>query len=311
MTGPAPAPTVRGPALVAFAALVVMGLIAWGVIRSDDGPVPPFLGGPKVADAKAVEAAPRRGLHLAGSGSNLPLTAALVTAWPATDHPRPFVHPSIGSRGGLRALLEGAIDVALVSRSLSPTERELGLVETPYARVPVIVAVNASVPDQDLSAAELVAIYRAEQTTWSDGSPIVVLQREPGDSSHRVVSAKVPGFEDANVAAWERGTYRVLYRDDDMRDALASTAGAIGLFGQGGIPVGLPVRAVEIEGIAPTLDSIADGAYPYTKDLAFVSAGPPRGTAADFVAFAHSPAGRAVVRTYGALPIGVTGGPAR
>ena len=52
------------------------------------------------------------------------------------------------------------------------------------------------------------AIYGGERTTWSDGSPIVVLQRERGDSSHRVVADKVPGFAEANEAAWERGAFR-------------------------------------------------------------------------------------------------------
>ena len=307
MTGAESRPTVLGPALAALATLLVMGAIAWGVIHSDDGPVPPFLGGPKPESAASVTPAPRYGLQLAGSGSSIPITASLAAALPDNGRPRPFVHPSIGSRGGLRALLDGAIDLALVSRSLSPTERELGLVETPYARVPIVVAVNESVPDEELSVADLVAIYRGERTTWADDSPITVLQREPGDSSHKVVSVKVPAFAEANEAAWAEAKYRVLYHDDDMRDALAATKGAIGLFGQGGIPPGMPIKALRIEGVSPTLDAIADGAYPFTKDLSFVSAGPPAGAAADFVAFAHSAAGRELVRAYGALPIGGNG----
>ncbi len=311
MTGAESPPTVRGPALAACATLVVMGTIAWGVIHSDDGPVPPFLGGPKPEVTTTLDEAPRYGLQLAGSGSNVPLTSALAAALPDTGRPRPFVHPSIGSRGGLRALLDGTIDLALVSRSLSPTERELGLVETPYARVPIIVAVHEGVPDDELSVAELVAIFSGERTAWSDGSPIAVLQREPGDSSHRVVSTSVPAFAEANEAAWEQAKYRVLYHDDDMRDALAATEGAIGLFGQGRIPPGMPIRALRIEGVAPTLDAIADEAYLFTKDLSFVSAGPPTGAALAFVEFAHSASGREVVRAYGALPIGGRGAAVR
>ena len=40
-----------------------------------------------------------------------------------------------------------------------------------------------------------------------------------------------------------------------------ATAGAIGLFGQGGVPVGLPIKALKVDGIEPSLDSIAVGAY--------------------------------------------------
>jgi phosphate transport system substrate-binding protein len=289
-----------------FAAVIGFGLLAWWVVRSDDGPVPPFLGGPHL-DGTAAEPEARRDsalVHVAGSGSNIPITRALAAAFPGAPDRRPVVHPSIGSGGGLRALLDGAIDLALVSRTLAPTERELGLVETPYARVPVIFAVNASVPDTGLSSADLLAIFRRERTTWSDGSPIIVLQREPGDSSHRAVARHLPGFEAANDVAYERESFRVLYLDDDMRDALAATPGAVGLFGQGAVPSELPIRGLSVDGVSPTVDNVAEGRYPLFKDLSFVSAGPPRGPAAEFVDFSHSPAGDAIISANGAIPIG-------
>ena len=64
----------------------------------------------------------------------------------------------------------------------------------PYARAPVMFAVHASVPDKDLATEDLVQIFAGERTTWSDGSKIVVLQREQGDSSHGAVAALVPAL---------------------------------------------------------------------------------------------------------------------
>ena len=51
-----------------------------------------------------------------------------------------IAHGGIGSGGGIRALLDGAIDIAIVSRRLTADEREQGLVYTPFSRIPVVVA---------------------------------------------------------------------------------------------------------------------------------------------------------------------------
>jgi phosphate transport system substrate-binding protein len=289
----------RWTAAVGLAVVVALAAAAW-VLKSDDGPVPPFLGGPRPTDA-TPEPARDKLVHVAGSGSNLPITRALAAGFVEQGSP-PVIHASIGSGGGVRALLDGAIDLALVSRPLSPTERELGLVETPYARVPVVFAVNAGVPETQITSPELVEIFAGDRAQWSDGTPIVVLQREPGDSSHRAVDVRLPEFEDANARAYEAHAYRVLYHDDDMRDALAATPGAIGLFGQGDIQPGLPIRALIVDGITPSTATIADDSYPFAKDLAFASPGPPTGAAAQLVEYALSPPGADIIRRLGGLP---------
>lgn len=289
---------------VSLTMLALLAAAAWLVVSDTNEPLPPFLRSgttrppPPPANPNGLD-----GLRLAGSGSNLPMARALSAALPRDDEPHPVVHASIGSGGGVRALLDGVIDIALVSRPLKEGEREQGLVATPYARVPVMVAVHTSVPDEDITSDELVAIYEGRRTTWSDGSPIVVLQREPGDSSHTAVEAQVPGFREANEAAYADGRFRVLVRDDAMREALAETPGAVGLFGQGAIPTELPLRSLRIDGVVPSPETVEDGRYPFAKDLAFVTRGPPRGEAARFIELTLSPPGQAIIRRTGGLPL--------
>ncbi|MCH9686654.1 MAG: substrate-binding domain-containing protein [Deltaproteobacteria bacterium] len=292
--------------------LSMLGFVAAAVgvvVSGTNQPLPPFLktGGVDPNHGAAAVRPDSEGLRLAGSGSNLPVTRALSAAFPREGARHPVVHASIGSGGGLRALLDGVIDIALVSRPLGEGEREQGLVATPYARVPVVVAVHASVPDDELTAAALVAIYEGAQDAWSDGSRIVVLQRERGDSSHSAVAELLPAFAEANDQAYENSRWRVLYRDESMREALADTRGAIGLFGQGAIPRGLPVRALSIDGIHPSPASVAGERYPYFKDLAFVTRGPPRGEATEFIEFAASAEGRRIIQQAGALPLPAKG----
>lgn len=296
------APPARWRALVIALVVVLLVFAVW-LVSSDSGPVPPFLGGPAPMSDHDPPERPHDLLDLAGSGSNLPITRALTAASPESLARHPVVHDSIGSGGGIRALLDGAVDLALVSRPLAPTERELGLVEIPYARVPVIVAVNALVPDIELEPHELSAIYAGERTTWSDGTEIVVLMRERGDSSHRAVSAALPGFGEISLRAWDEDRFRVLYHDDDMREAIGATPGAVGLFGQGAIPAGEPIRGLRISGVEPSPQSVRAGRYPYAKDLLFVSRGAPQGAAARFVAFSHSEQGRAAIERMGAIAL--------
>jgi phosphate transport system substrate-binding protein len=287
---------------VSASMLALLAVAAWVVVSDADQPLPPFLQAAEPRPAPPA-AAPHDGLRMAGSGSNLPITRALSSAFSLAEAEHAVVHASIGSGGGIQALLDGVIDLALVSRPLRDGEREQGLVAIPYARVPVAVVVHASVPEARLTRQELVEIFDGTRRTWSDGSRIVVLQREPDDSSHAAVGRVVPGFAEANDRAYAEQRWRVLYRDDAMREALADTTGAIGLFGEGSLPPSLPIKAVAIDDVLPSPETVRSGAHPFHKDFAFVTRGPPQGSAAAFVAFALSPAGRRIIEAAGALPL--------
>jgi phosphate transport system substrate-binding protein len=287
---------------VSASMLALLAVAAWVVVSDADQPLPPFLktAGPRPTTPAMV---PHDGLRMAGSGSNLPITRALSSAFSLAESQHAVVHASIGSGGAIQALLDGVIDIALVSRPLREGEREQGLVAIPYARVPVVVAVHASVPDARLTRAELVEIFDDRRRTWSDGSRIVVLQREHDDSSHTAVDRVIPEFAEANERAYQAARWRVLYRDDAMREALADTLGAIGLFGEGTIPPSLPIKMLAIDDVVPSVQTVRSGAYPFHKDFAFVTRGPPEGQAAAFITFALSPAGRTIIETSGALPL--------
>src|SRR5690606_3858325 len=66
---------------VSLCMLALLATAAWLVISDDEQPLPPFLAGGGARQAPAAPA-PRDGLRLAGSGSNLPITRALSAAFP-------------------------------------------------------------------------------------------------------------------------------------------------------------------------------------------------------------------------------------
>jgi phosphate transport system substrate-binding protein len=301
--------TRRVPLLWTLVAIAIAALTATAAIvllRAERGPRPGFLDAPPASGA--APAAPRsRGgtLLLAGSGSNLPLTRALVIAFLARHREAKIVVPeSIGSSGGVRALRDGAIDVGLISRPLTADEAKLGLTVTPYARVPVVVAANPSVRDECVASSALLGMWAGAQARWSDGSRVIVLQRERNDSGFLAVSRRVPGLDEENTAAYRETRWRVLYDDHAMQEALMATENAVGIFDLGAIIAQrLPIRALCVDGVAPSIEGVVAGTYPYFKDLAFVTSGPSGGLRAELLAFVASREARDLAASLGYLPL--------
>lgn len=250
-------------------------------------------------------ARPAEVVHLAGSGSNLPLTRALAEAFESSHEGRHVVvFDSIGSTGGIHAAYDDVVDFGLVSRPLRDSEVALNLVVAPYARVPVVVAVNLGVPDDSISLPELLDIYAGRRPTWSDGTPIVVIQREPGDSGHQAVQDVLPEFATINAAAYREARWRVVDSDQAMQEALSITAGAVGIFDLGAIVLQrLPVKPLRIDDIEPSEASVQSRRYPFSKDLALVSVEPPVGAPAEFLRFIDGEHGRRLMRASGYIPL--------
>lgn len=303
----------RVPLLWALVAAALASFIAAGtlvLLRTERGPRPPFLAAPTLTSTsrlRVIPPAPEDSISFAGSGSNLPLTHVLVEAFRAKNpHTRIVVHESIGSSGGIRAVRDGAVSVGLVSRPLNDEETRSGLVALPYARVAVVVATNQSVPDSCTSRDHLVHLFGRKKARWIDGSRVVMLQRERGDSSFIVFANLVPGLLDQNEASYREERWRVLYSDRAMQEALMATEGAAGIFDLGAIVVQrLPLKVLCIDGVTPSLWSVRTGRYPFWKDLSFVTYGQPSKLVADFFRFVHSEEGRALTESSGhlALPL--------
>lgn len=290
--------------LVAAAVVVAMlGSATWLLRTATAGPVPRFLTEVPASDRRSPS---DDALVIAGSGSNLPVTRALATAWALQGSPPPVVHTSVGSGGGMRALADGAIDIALISRPLNARERSGDLTAVPYARAPVVFAVHTSVPDRDIDAQGVLDIYAGRRTTWADGTPIVVLQRERGDSSHAAAAKVIPGFAEVDEEAWSARRWRVIYDDVGMQEALASTEGSIGLVGSGTMPPDLAVRGLSFAGVEGTAEAVVAGHYPLFKDLAFVTRNPPDERATQLFRFVYSAEGRRVIVDHGCAPLGET-----
>jgi phosphate transport system substrate-binding protein len=269
---------------------------------------PPFVAGEVPRDSPLyLRSTPRPAgvLYLAGSGSNIPLTRAFADTFHARSaDAHVVVFDSIGDAGGVRAVYDDVIDLGLVSRPLTAAEAALDLFSEPYARVPVVVAAHLGVPDASISVPELLDIYAGRKTAWSDGTPVVVLQRQRGDTSHLAVAAAVPEFEAVNDAAYRESRWRVVDGDQAMQEALSITPGAVGLFDLGVVLLQrLPVRPLRIDDIAASEASVQSGRYPFYKELELVSVEVPGDLVAEFIRHIHADESRALMRAYGYIPL--------
>jgi phosphate transport system substrate-binding protein len=263
----------------------------------------PDVSPPAAATACAPPPARPDGLIAAGSGSNVAVVRELARRYRASGAARLRVADSIGTGGALRALGDRAIDVGLASRPLTEAERRAGLVETVLARVPVAFVANPGVTVAGVTRDELAAIFRGARDRWPDGTPIVPLLREPGDSGNDVVARAWPDVWAAMDAAMRESRFTTCYTDQEMADAVAGTEGALGVLDIGTLRLMHPsLRPLAVDGVPPTPHETAEGSHPLAKVLTFVTLGPPTGDAERFIRWAISSETAEHLAAWGYLP---------
>lgn len=252
-----------------------------------------------------VNAAPVTHLIVAGSGTNLPIMRILAQEF-QRSHPGISIEvpTSIGSTSGIRAAADGAIAIGLISRPLKEDEKKLGLTVVPYARTPLIIGVHQEVTEEEISYAEILAIYRGEKRTWRDGQEIIVLTREPGDSTIEVMNKQIAGFREVYEESQQAKRWATLLNDLEMDKALARTPHAIGFSDLGSLTIEAhPIKALRVNGVAPTLKNAETGVYPLLKPLYCVFQQEKlQGSGREFLDFVRSAAGAKILRQNGYLP---------
>jgi phosphate transport system substrate-binding protein len=272
------------------AVFIVGGLGSGSPCRAADTPGP--------AHQEAVIAA--------GSGVNLGITRLLAKAFVKENQTITVDVPgSIGTKGAIKAVADGAITLGLISRPLKEEEKNLGIVEHPYARVAIIVGVHPDVQEDAISTRELIDIFKGKKTTWKDGNPIIVQAREKSDSGFLVLQAAIPGFREVYAESHDAKRWTLYFNDQDANQALSNTPYAIGVTDLGMVATEqLKVKALTLDGIAPDKDKVVNGTYPLSRTLSFIYRPEllPDG-AKRFLGFVATEAGKKILQENGYLPL--------
>jgi phosphate transport system substrate-binding protein len=230
-------------------------------------------------------------ITVGGTGAAIALLQKLSTSFKERTGNQLDVLPSMGSGGALRAVGEGALDLAVSGRALKPEEIQKGLTVALTLRTPFVLATSHPAP-QRMTAADLVKAYTDEKAVWPDGTPIRIILRPTAESDTQLMEALFPGFAEAHKAARKRADIPVAATDQDNADLAESTPAS--LTGTSYLQVVTEkrnLRFVTLDGIEPSLENFERGTYRYGKDLLFVVG--PRKTPAieSFLTFLRSSEG--------------------
>ena len=244
-------------------------------------------------------------IKIGGTGSGLGTMKMLVQEF---NKSRPdaqlVVTPSLGSTGAIRAVLAGAVDIGISTRPVTAEENRQGASARSYARTPFFPATGATNDCTGLTLRELAQIYSGKVTRWPDGSPIRLVVRPDSDSDTVAMRAFSAEMDRAITAALARKGLRMADTDQDNADALEKLPGSLGTTTLTQIMTeSRAIRPLALDGVAPTLQSLAAGRYRYFKTLHLVTGRNPSPLARDFAAYIRSPAGQAVLAGSGNLAI--------
>lgn len=263
------------------------------------------LAGFGAAFALAAVGAHADSIKIGGTGTGLGAMKLLVREF---NKSRPdaqlVVTPSLGSTGAIRAVLAGAVDIGISARPVTAEESRQGASARAYARTPFVIATGAKNDSAGLTLDELVQIYSGKVTRWPDGSPIRLVVRPDSDTDTVALRTFSAAMSGAVTAALARKGLRMADTDQDNADALEKLPGSLGTTTLTQIMAeSRAIRPLALDGVAPTLQSLAEGRYRHFKTLHLVTGRNPSPLARDFVAYIRSPAGQAVLAGSGNLAI--------
>ena len=236
-------------------------------------------------------------IKVGGTGSALGAMRLLADAYEkAEPGTKVAVLPSLGSGGGIKALLAGAIEVAVSSRALREKERSQGAAVLEYARTPFVFATAAATNATGINLGELPGIYSGRIRNWPDGTRIWLVLRPKADSDSALINNISPEVRAAVAEARERPGLLFAVTDQECAMALEKH---IGSFGPSTLALILAeqrnLKALRINDVEPSVRNLAVGTYPYYKSLWIVTTPKTPKAARAFIAFVQSKTGRNIL----------------
>lgn len=207
--------------------------------------------------------------------------------------------PSLGSSGGIKALLAGSLDIALSARPLKDEERANGADAFAYARTPFVFAVSRGQTQSAFTLDQVVAIYAGEMRQWPDGRQLRLVLRPESDTDTAILRSMSPSMEKAVNAAHKREGMLIAITDQENADLLINVKGSFGAMALSQIlSEHLSLKAITLDGVAPSVKTVVDGTYPHAKTLYVVTRRADAKTRG-FLRFLASPEARAILTRNG------------
>lgn len=244
-------------------------------------------------------------LLVTGTGSAVGGMRAVSLAYLRQVGPETVIDvlPAIGSRGSMRAMADGKIDMALTNFEPQPQHVNGIAVQTvEYARTPFVLAVKQGMGLGPLTAAQVAQWYEpaARLPNGQRARPVL----RPGDDVDNLLLAQIsPLIGKALQAAGNRPGMLKAGTDSDAADLIEQVPGAFGATTLAQIvSENRNLEPLAIDGRLPSLEGLRDGSYLiYKRLIAVVRQDAPPQTR-KLLEFLRTPQGHAALLESGQLP---------
>ena len=208
---------------------------------------------------------------------------------------------TVGSSGGIKALVAGRIDLARVARPILQNEEKYNLTYLLFAKNPVVFVTHPSVSKiTNLKFSDILKIYSGQINNWENVGDkkhkIYPVTREPGDASVKILTKVFPNFKVNDNAV------KVIFSNPATIDALVKNEHTIGFLPLSNVQ-NTNLRVMNLNGIAPTFINVQNGTYQLAMPLGIVYKKKPKGLAKVFIEFLYSKEGQKIISNFGAIPI--------
>ena len=233
-----------------------------------------------------------------GSTSMEKVIGSLMEEFMAQNKDVTVTYDPTGSGTGIESASNGSCDIGLSSRALKDTET--GLVGTTVALDGIAVIVNANCGVDDLSVEQISKIYTGEITNWSEVGgadlEIACIGRESGSGTR-------DGFE--SITKDKCVLSQELTSTGAVISAVASSENAIGYASLSAVEGQSGIKALTVNGVACTEETVKDGSYEIQRPFVMVTKeGAELSEAAQaFFDFATSADAADLIRNAGAVPV--------
>ena len=195
-----------------------------------------------------------------------------------------------GSSKGIQALLAGQVDIAASSRPLTEEEKNKGLVAVPVKNDAIALLVSKANPfDGGLTSNQVRDIFTGKVTNWSQvggpSLPLRVINRNPSSGTYKVF--QTAALEGSNFGSGPNWT--TMKRDVTTEILQQLKTNGIGYANYSEIKAQKTIRVIPLDGNSPGSPN-----YPLVTVLYYVYSANATEAAKAFVAFATSPAGKAI-----------------
>jgi phosphate transport system substrate-binding protein len=213
------------------------------------------------------------------------------------------------------------VDIAMSDGGV-PTDQAGSLVDHPIGVVTFAVVVNRSTAVTNLSTGDLVNIFTGKVQDWSQirggrSQPVIVVRRVDTSGTRNAFDSYVIGTEeighDSSTSCRSKNAPTALPGDpvvctvgttQQLIDQVATTPGAIGYAELGAATGDKRIRAIEINSVQPSIDSVERNIYTFwTVEHLFTNGSPPpQSLTQAFLDYLGQPTALGILRGSGFTP---------